>query len=265
MSAVTQSKPLSGKVSLVTGSSRGIGAAIALHLASLGSDIVINYVASRSAAEEVAKKARDLGVKAITVQADVTKTEALSTMFATAKAELGHLDIVMSNSGIEHFGNVGEVSEDEIDRVLSVNVKAQYLVAQQSYKHLADNGRLILTSSISAVMGIPNHALYAASKAGIMGMVKCLAWDFGKRHITVNCVAPGGVKTDMYADAAAKYIPGGDKLSIEEIDERVGRMSPLGRPGLPDDIAGIVGLLASPEAQWITGQTMHASGGAHMG
>ncbi|KAH6704035.1 hypothetical protein DL95DRAFT_345903 [Leptodontidium sp. 2 PMI_412] len=263
MSATT-GKTLTGKVALVTGSSRGIGAAIATRLASHGANVIINYVSSESAAEAVAANARSFGIKAITVKADVSKAEEITNMFQTAKAEFGRLDIVMSNSGIEHFGELDQIKEEEIERVLSVNVKAQFIMAQQAHKHLEEGGRLILISSISAVMGIPNHALYSASKAAIQGMVKSLAWDFGSRKITVNCIAPGGIKTDMYADAAAKYLPGGDKMTVEEIDAKISQWSPMGRPGFPEDIAGVVALLASPEAQWITGQTVHASGGAHM-
>lgn len=255
-----------------------------MRLAEHGANIVVNYVSSAAAAEVVASKARNLGVEAITIKADVSSGQEIAAMFQKAKAEFGGIDIVMSNSGIEHFGNLDEVKEEEIDRVLGVNVKAQFMVAQQAHKHLNDSGRLILISSISAVMvrthngpdfaedyittntikGIPNHALYSASKAAIQGMVKSLAWDFGKRNITVNCIAPGGVKTDMYAEAAAKYLPGGENMTLEEIDAKISEWSPMGRPGLPADIAGVVALLASPEAQWITGQTMHASGGAHM-
>ena len=97
-----------------------------------------------------------------------------------------------------------------------------------------------------------------------MGMIKCLAYDFGSRNITVNAIAPGGVKSDMYAEAAKDYIPGGEKLTVEEVDEKIGSMSPMKRPGLPDDIAGVVSLVASPESQWLTGQVFHVSGGAHM-
>ncbi|EXL90197.1 hypothetical protein FOIG_16534 [Fusarium odoratissimum NRRL 54006] len=154
-------------------------------------------------------------------------------MFQKVKDEFGRLDIVMSNSGIEHFGDLESVTDEEIDKVLGVNVKAQFVMAQQAYKNLEDEGRLILISSISAVWGVPRHALYSASKAAVHGMVKCLAWDFGSRGITVNCIAPGGVKTDMYAEAAAKYLKGGDKMSIEEVDGEISEISPLGRPGFP--------------------------------
>ncbi|KAG9678937.1 hypothetical protein KCU99_g1902, partial [Aureobasidium melanogenum] len=257
-------KSLAGKVALVTGSSRGIGAAIALRLASHGADVIINYNSSASSAEEIANRARSFGVRASTIKADVSRADQIKAMFEKAIAEFKRLDIVMSNSGIEHFGELAQITPEDIDRVLGVNVKAQFLVSQQAFKYLGNNGRLVLISSVSAVMGFLNHALYSASKAAIQGMVKSFAWDFGSRGITVNCIAPGGIKTDMYADAAAKYIPGGDKMSIEEIDAKVSQWSPLGRPGFPDDIAGVVALLASEEAQWITGQTMHVNGGTYM-
>ncbi|KAF4538861.1 17-beta-hydroxysteroid dehydrogenase [Lasiodiplodia theobromae] len=261
---LSQSKPLSGKVAIVTGSSRGIGAAILLKLASCGADVVVNYVSSQAPAESVAAKAREFGVKAICIRADVSKREEIAHLFDQAKKELGRVDVVMSNSGIEHFGDLETVKEEEIDRVLAVNVKAQFFVAQEAHKYLEDGGRLILISSISAVWGVPRHALYSASKAAITGMVKCLACDFGSRNITVNCIAPGGIKSDMYTEAAKEYFPGGDKMTVEEIDEKAASMSPMKRPGFPDDVAGVVALLAMPESQWMTGQTFHVGGGAHM-
>ncbi|KAK8177988.1 hypothetical protein IWX90DRAFT_422449 [Phyllosticta citrichinensis] len=258
------SKTLSGKVAIVTGSSRGIGASIALRLAQHGASVAINYVSSAERAEEVAQTARSLGVKAISVKADVSKKNELAQLFERTKKELGRVDVVMSNSGIEHFGSLNEVKEEEIDAVFAINVKAQYFVAQMAEKYMEDGGRLMLISSVSASMGVPRHAIYAASKAAVIGMTKCLAWDFGRRGITVNCIAPGGVKSDMYAEASKNYIPGGADLTMEEIDARLSKWSPLGRVGFPDDVAGVVALLAGPEAQWLTGQTFHVSGGAHM-
>ncbi len=115
--------------------------------------------------------------------------------------------------------------------------------------------------------GVPRHAIYAASKAAVTGLVKCLAWDLGAapRNITVNCIAAGGVKSDMYYENARKYVKGSEDMSWEEIDARIAAWGPLGRVGMPDDIAGAVALLVSEEAGWITGQTLHVSGGAHMG
>lgn len=141
----------------MTGSSRGIGAAIIEKLASHGADVVINYVSSAAAAEEVAARVRKSGVKAIAVQADVSRGGEIARLFQTAKAELGRIDIVMSTSGVEHFGKLEEVTEEEIDRILAVNVKAQFIVAQQAHKYLEDGGRLMLISSISAFMVSAHH------------------------------------------------------------------------------------------------------------
>jgi NAD(P)-dependent dehydrogenase (short-subunit alcohol dehydrogenase family) len=135
----------------VTGSSRGIGAAIALRLASHGANLVINYVSSESAAKDIAEQIIQLGVKAITIRADVTKKVEVTTMFEVAKKEFGRIDIVMSNSGIEHFGEIPSVTEEDFDMVFNANVKAQFFVAQAAYDFLEDGGRLILISSISAV------------------------------------------------------------------------------------------------------------------
>ncbi|KAL1882844.1 hypothetical protein Daus18300_000482 [Diaporthe australafricana] len=154
------------------------------------------------------------------LRASKAKRDEIANLFRQAVSELGHVDIIMSNSGIEHFGDLEDVKEEEIDRVLAVNVKAQFFVAQEAHKYLKEGGRLILISSISAVWGVPRHALYSASKAAITGMVKCLAHDFGSRKITVNCIAPGGVKSDMYTEAAKDYIPGGELLTAEEVDEK---------------------------------------------
>ncbi|KAI8633898.1 NAD(P)-binding protein [Xylariaceae sp. FL1651] len=257
-------KNLAGKVALVTGSSRGIGAAIALRLAKQGANVVINYVSSASAADEVAAKARELGVKAAVIKADVSKGDEIAALFKKAKEELGRIDIVMSNSGIEHFGKLEDVTEEEFDRVFHVNVRAQFVVAQQAHKYIEEGGRLFLIGSVSANFGLKNHAVYASSKAAIQGMVKCLAWDFADKRATVNVIAPGGVQTDMAAENAKHYVPGSDKMTSDEIIAKVGAGSPFNRMGQTDDIANIVALLSSPDAEWITGQTIHCNGGAFM-
>ncbi|KAJ5573672.1 uncharacterized protein N7459_008099 [Penicillium hispanicum] len=257
-------KDLTGKVALVTGSSRGIGAAIALKFAQHGANIAINYVSSAAAAESIAEQVRAQGVRAITVRADVSHEAEVGAMFETVVRELGRLDIAVSNSGIEHFGDLSEVTGADIDQVFAVNVKGQYFVAQQAYKYMADYGRVMLTSSISAVKGVPRHAVYAASKAAVQGMTKCLAVDFGPRNITVNCIAAGGVKTDMYTEMSAKYIPGGQDMTPEQIETLLSKWSPLGRVGVPEDVSGVAALIASPDSQWLTGQTFQVSGGAYM-
>ncbi|KAJ5360686.1 hypothetical protein N7517_009877 [Penicillium concentricum] len=261
---MSKNKDLAGKVAIITGSSRGIGAAIALKFAHRGADIAINYHSNATAAEAIVEQIRALGVRALAFKADVSQEEEVKTMFETVHREFGRLDIAVSNSGIEHFGDLSEVKGSDIDAVFAVNVKGQYFVAQQAYRFMEDYGRVMLTSSISAVKGVPRHAVYAASKAAVQGMTKCLAMDFGPRNITVNCIAAGGVKTDMYAEMSAKYIPGGEKMSPQQIDEALSKWSPLGRPGEVEDVAGVASLIASPESQWLTGQTWQVSGGAYM-
>ncbi|KAJ5182753.1 hypothetical protein N7492_000369 [Penicillium capsulatum] len=261
----TSNRELTGKIALVTGSSRGIGAAIAIKLASRGADIAINYHASAAAAAEVAAQVRAQGVRAITVQADVASQADVATLFERVVTDLGPLDIVVSNSGVEHFAPIAEVTGEDIDRVFNVNVKGQYFVAQQAHKHLKDHGRLMLTASVCAVMGVRDHAVYAASKAAVTGMTKSLAKDFGPRGITVNCLAAAGVKTDMYEAESAKYFgEAGKNMTIEQIEDALSKWSPLGRVGLPSDVAGAAALIASADSQWITGQTLQVCGGAYM-
>ncbi|EMD01040.1 hypothetical protein BAUCODRAFT_61485 [Baudoinia panamericana UAMH 10762] len=264
MSSQPRSKSLEGKVALVTGSGRGIGAAIVTRFAEHGANVVVNYHSSADKAEKVAEHCRSLGVKAVTVKGDVSSPADIERLFETAAKELGGIDIVMSNSGIEHFNDLEQTKPVEIEKVFRTNVFGQYYVAQAAHKHMNKNGRLILISSISAQWGITRHAVYSASKAAIQGMVKCLAQDFGPKGITVNAVAPGGIKSDMWIETAKDYVPGGELMSDKDIDERISKMSPFNRPGYPEDIAGVVALLASPEAQWLTGQTLHAGGGAFM-
>lgn len=170
---------------------------------------MINYVRSKGPAEAVAEKARAYGVQAECIQADVTKPEEIERLFTVAVEKMGRLDVVFSNAGVESWARPDQYTKDEMDNVFGTKVNGQLFVAQQAYKHLRDEGRLILMSSVPAQKGIPAHAIYAASKAAIQGAVRCLAWDFGPRKITVNCVASGGVKTAMYTEAAAKYILGG--------------------------------------------------------
>ncbi|TRM63724.1 hypothetical protein BD626DRAFT_548069 [Schizophyllum amplum] len=259
---MSSTKFLTGKVALVTGSSRGIGA-------KNGADVVINYVRSKGPAEAVAEKARAYGVQAECIQADVTKPEEIERLFTVAVEKMGRLDVVFSNAGVESWARPDQYTKDEMDNASErslhttrAKVNGQLFVAQQAYKHLRDEGRLILMSSVPAQKGIPAHAIYAASKAAIQGAVRCLAWDFGPRKITVNCVASGGVKTAMYS--GRQVYSGRENMSEAEIDGTLGKWSPFNRPGYPNDIVGAILMLASPHSQWITGQTLHVSGGAHM-
>ena len=197
--AAYEGATLDGKVALITGSGRGIGKGIALELASRGASIVINYANTAKGAEDTVAEIEALGSKAIAIKANVTKVAEVQKLFKEAVAHFGHIDIVMSNSGTEIFKPEEEITEEDFDRIFNLNTKAQFFVAQQAMIHLRPGGRIILMSSIAAKMtGVPNHALYAGSKCAVEGFTRSFSKDCGSKGITVNAIAPGGVKSDMF-------------------------------------------------------------------
>lgn len=235
---------LAGKVALITGSGRGIGKGIALELAARGAAVVINYAKSADKAQEVVKEISKLGSKAIALQADVSKPDEIVKMFEQAHAHFGHIDIVVSNSGVEVWSKEEDITPADFDHIFNINTRGQFFVGQQASKYLGRGGRLILMSSIAAQLtGIPNRkyalpvntsslyhnlailcvvmvtrilyskcawltltsildALYAGSKAAVEGFTRSFAVDLGEKGITVNAIAPGGVKTDMFDENA---------------------------------------------------------------
>jgi tetrahydroxynaphthalene reductase len=263
MSEAPSTTRLHGKVALITGSSRGMGRQNALELASRGADIVINYSTSPSAAEAVVNSIKAMGREAIAIQADISNPSSIQKLFSEAYDHFKHIDIVVSNSGVESFGHISEITPEEFDRVFAVNTRGQLLVAQQAYKYLTEGGRLVMLSSISAqAKTIKNHALYSGSKAAVEAFVRCLAQDMGDKRITVNCLAPGGVKTDMYVEAARKYIPGAKEWTDEQVEKAVSSWSPLGRVGVPQDISRVLAFLVSEDGGWMNGQVLTVGGGA---
>lgn len=176
MSSANPTTRFDGKVALVTGSGRGMGRQNALELASRGADLVINYSRAADAAEKVVAAIEKMGRKAIAIKADVSKPQETAHMFKQAKEHYGHIDIVVSNSGLESFGHISEITPEEFDRVFSVNTRGQLFVAQQAYEHLTNGGRLVMLSSISAqARGIANHAIYSGSKGAVEAFARCLA------------------------------------------------------------------------------------------
>ena len=201
---------LEGKVALVTGAGRGIGKGIALEFAARGAKVVINYRQSTDEANAVVKEIKALGSDAVAIQADVTKIPDIIRLFEEGKKAFGRLDIVMSNSGKENFTPLLEVTAEIYDDVFNTNTRSQFFVAQQAYKHLENEGSVILMSSIAAATRLPkNHSLYSGSKNAIKAFVRSLSMDMGDKRIRVNAIAPGGVKSDMFAHAAWRYAPGG--------------------------------------------------------
>jgi len=254
---------LAGKVALITGSGRGIGKGMALELASRGASVVINYAKSADKAEEVVKQIIKGGTKAIALQADVSKPEEIFKLFEQAYAHFGRLDIVISNSGTEVWSKEEDVTQADFDYIFNINCRGQFFVAQQGLKYLGQGGRIILMSSIAAQMGgIPNHALYAGSKAAVEGFTRSFAVDCGEKGITVNAIAPGGVKTDMFDANAWHYAPNGfPGMPLEKIEAGLASLCPLKRCGQTSDIAKAVALLVSPDSEWINGQVIKLSGG----
>ncbi|KAL2119117.1 hypothetical protein VTJ04DRAFT_6077 [Mycothermus thermophilus] len=257
---------LEGKVALVTGAGRGIGRGIALELARRGASVVVNYVSSSRLAQEVVDEIASYnnGARAIAIQADVSKVSEIQRLFTEAKQHFGRLDIVMSNSGTESWNKTEEITEEIYDHVFNLNARAQFFVGQAAFKHLEDGGRLILMTSIAAgLMGVRNHALYNSSKMAVIGMVKAFATDFGVRKITVNGIAPGGIKSDMFTQNAWHYIPGGTPdMPAETIERLMAENCPLGRCAVPEDVARVVAFLASEDGGWVNGQVITISGGS---
>ncbi|THZ19442.1 NAD(P)-binding protein [Aureobasidium pullulans] len=248
---------LHGKVALITGAGRGIGRGCAIELGRRGASVVVNYQSSKSSADEVVREieATGSGAKAIAIQADVSKVAEIERLFQETKKHFGKIDIVMSNSGTESWDKTEEITEEKYDHVFNLNARAQFFVGQAAWKHLEDNGRLILMSSIAAgLLGVRDHALYNASKMAVIGMIKAFATDFGKRGITVNGVAPGGIKSDMFTSNA--WWP------ADKIEKLMAEHCPLGRCAVPEDVARVVAFLASGDGSWVNGQVLTISGGS---
>lgn len=256
---------LSGKVALVTGAGRGIGREMALELGRRGAKVIVNYANSAESAEEVVSLIKKSGSDAAAIRANVSDVDQIVSLFDEAKNVWGKIDIVCSNSGVVSFGHVKDVTPEEFDRVFGINTRGQFFVAREAYKHLEVGGRLILMGSITGqAKGVPKHAVYSGSKGTIETFVRCMAIDFGDKKITVNAVAPGGIKTDMYHAVCREYIPGGAELDDDGVDEYAATWSPLTRVGLPIDVARVVCFLASQDGEWINGKVLGVDGAACM-
>ncbi|PSK34812.1 3-oxoacyl [Elsinoe australis] len=254
---------LDGKVALVTGSGRGIGAAAAIELGRCGAKVVVNHSKSAAPALQVVEEIKKLGSDAVAIQANVSQVSEIERLFDEAVQHYGRLDIACSNAWVVSFGHLEEVTEEEFDRVFTLNTRAQFFVAREAYKHLNPGGRVILMSSnTKREFAVPKHSVYSGSKAAIESFVRVMALDAGKKQITVNAVAPGGTATDMFYDVARHYIPDGEKLNMDQIKGMAAHASPLVRCGYPIDVAHVICFLASVEGGWINGKTLTIDGGA---
>jgi 3-oxoacyl-[acyl-carrier protein] reductase len=244
---------LKDNVALVTGSAQGIGKTIALALAREGANVVISDV-SLEKAEETAKECAALGVKTLAVKFDVSKPDEVSAAFTKIVGEMGRLDILVNNAGITRDGLLMRMKDDDWDLVININLKGTFLCTKEAVKVMAKNrfGRIVSIASVVGFMGNAGQANYSASKAGIVGLTKTTAREYASRNITVNAVAPGFIQTAM-----TDVLP-------EKVKEEMMKGIPLGRLGSVDDVAAAVLFLVSPDAAYITGQTIHVNGGMYM-
>jgi 3-oxoacyl-[acyl-carrier protein] reductase len=238
------------KVAIVTGASRGIGAAVAERLAADGFTVVINYSGDTKSAEALARKIEGKGGRALTAKADVSDASAVRGMFDAAEAAFGGVDVLVNNAGIMKLAKIADSDDALFDQQVAINLKGSFNAMREAARRLRDGGRIVNFSTSVVGTRIETYGVYAATKAAIETMTAVLAKELRGRSITVNAVAPGPTATDLFL-----------KGKTQEVIDRFARMNPLERLGTPEDIAASVAFLAGPDGSWINGQTLRANGG----
>jgi len=238
------------KVAIVTGASRGIGAAVAERLARDGFTVVINYAGDAASAEALAGKIEAAGGRALTAQADVADPVAVRRMFDAAETAFGGVDVVVNNAGIMQLSPLVNTNDELFDRTIAINLKGTFNAMREAGKRLRDGGRIINFSTSIVGTLLPTYGVYAATKAGVEAMTHIMAKELRGRSITVNAVAPGPTATDLFL-----------KGKTPELIDQLAKVAPLERLGQPEDIANVVSFLAGPDGGWVNGQVLRANGG----
>jgi 3-oxoacyl-[acyl-carrier protein] reductase len=247
------SKKLEGQVAVVTGASKGIGAAIAEHLAAAGAAVVVNYASSKAGAEAVVNRIRQADGKAVAVQTDVSKLDDVRRLFAETKKAFAKLNILVNNAGIYEFAALEAISAEHFHKQFDLNVLGLLLTTQEAVKHFGPSGGSIINiSSGAATSAPPNVSVYSGTKAAVNAITRSLAQELGPRKIRVNAISPGVTETEGLHAAG---------ISGSDFQRQLEAQTPLGRIGQPQDIAPAVVFLASSESDWITGENLYVSGG----
>lgn len=244
---------LQGKVAVVTGASKGIGASIAEHLAAEGASVVVNYAASKAGADAIVRRINEKGGKAVAVQADVSRPDDIKRLFAQAKAAYGKLDVLVNNAGIYEFAPLEAVTPEHFHKQFNLNVLGLLLATQEAVKLMGPTGGSIINvSSIAGPMPVENASVYSATKAAVDAITIALSKELGPKKIRVNSLNPGMVETEGLHAAG---------IAASDFRKTVEAQTPLGRIGQPDDIARVAVFYASDDAGWVTGQTLVLAGG----
>jgi 3-oxoacyl-[acyl-carrier protein] reductase len=244
---------LTGKVAIVTGASKGIGAGIAKALSAAGAAVVVNYAFAKEGADRVVAEIAGNGGKAVAVQGDVSKAADVQRLFAETKKAFGTPDVLVNNAGVFEFDPIEKVTEAEFHREFNTNVLRSILTIQEAVKHFGpEGGSVINISSVASVKAMPSSVVYAATKSAVDSITRVLGQELGPRNIRVNAIAPGGVETE-----------GVHRIGVigSDLEKQMVAETPLGRLGQPDDIARVAVFLASEDSAWLTGERITASGG----